>query len=208
MAEEAAAAAQDNTEEAGENEEAVAAKAAEEAKAAEDAKAAEAKVAEEEAAAAKNKEYALKLEEGSSLSASDIDRISTLAKEKGLSEEDAKELVTGQEAAVRTYKDAQMQEVEDVRTGWSEASKSDKEFGGEKFDENMGVAKTAIDKFGSPEFKQALEDTGFGNHPEVVRVFYRIGEAMANDKLVTAESQVGGKKETADVLYHTSAEKS
>ncbi len=202
MSDEAAAATQDNTEEAGGNEEAVAA----EAKAAEEVKAAEAKAAEEEAAA-KNKEYALKLEEGSPLSDSDIDRISTLAKEKGLSEEDAKALVTGQEAAVNGYKDAQMQEVEDVRTGWTEDSKSDKEFGGEEFDANMAVAKTAIDEYGSAEFKKALEDTGFGNHPEVVRVFYRIGKAMANDKLVTAESQVTGKKETADVLYPSSVDK-
>ena len=152
-------------------------------------------------------EYALKLEEGSPLSDSDIDRISTLAKEKGLSEEDAKALISGEEAAVTGYKDAQMQEVEDVRSSWVEESKSDKEFGGEEFDANMATAKTAIDKYGSAEFKKALEDTGFGNHPEVVRTFYRIGEAMANDKLVTAESQVSGKLETANVLYPTSVEK-
>jgi len=154
-----------------------------------------------------HKEFVLKLEEGSPLSDSDIDRISTLAKEKGLSEGDAKELIAGQEAAVNVYKDAQMQDVEDVRTEWVEESKSDKEFGGEEFDANMAVAKTAIDKYGSAEFKKSLEDTGFGNHPEVIRVFYRIGKAMANDKLITAESTVGNKPSDADILYPTSVEK-
>lgn len=198
MAEEGAAAAQANPEEAAAEVEA--------AKVAEEAKASEAKAA-DAAAAEKHKEFVLKLEEGSLLSDSDIDRISTLAKEKGLSEEDAKALMSGENAAVNTYKDAQMQEVEDVRASWVDDSKADKEFGGEEFDANMAVAKTAIDAYGSAEFKKSLEDTGFGNHPEVVRTFFRIGKAMANDKLVTAESTVGNRPSDAAVLYPTSVEK-
>lgn len=202
MPDEAAAATQDNTEEAGEIKE-VETKEEKggggEAASKDTTKKVETK---EEV-----KEFTLKLEDDSPLSDSDIDRISTLAKEKGLTEEDAKTLVSGEEAAVNGYKNAQLQEVEDVRATWVEDSKSDKEFGGEEFDANTAVAKTAIDKYGSAEFKKALEDTGFGNHPEVVRTFYRIGKAMANDKLVTAESQVSGKKDTADVLYPSSASK-
>ena len=201
MSDEATAATQANTEEAGASTE-VETK-SEESAAAETKTEETTKVETTE----KHAEFVLKLEEGSLLSDSDIDRISTLAKEKGLSEEDAKALMSGENAAVTGYKDAQMQEVEDVRTSWVEESKSDKEFGGEEFDANMAVAKTAIDKYGSAEFKKSLEDTGFGNHPEVVRTFYRIGQAMANDKLVTAESTVGNKPSDADVLYPTSVEK-
>lgn len=200
MSDEAAAATQANTEEAGASTEV-------ETKSEESAAAATTEETTKVEAKEKHAEFVLKLEEGSPLSDSDIDRISTLAKEKGLSEEDAKALVSGEEAAVSTYKDAQMQEVEDVRTSWVEESKSDKEFGGEEFDANMAVAKTAIDKYGSAEFKKSLEDTGFGNHPEVVRTFFRIGQAMANDKLVTAESTVGNKPSDADVLYPSSVEK-
>lgn len=56
-----------------------------------------------------------------------------------------------------------------------------------------------MDKFGSPELKQYLNETGLGNHPELVRIFANIGKAMSEDGLVTGNS--GGVKSAADVLF-------
>ena len=67
---------------------------------------------------------------------------------------------------------------------WSEAVKTDKEIGGEKLAENLAVAKRAVDTFGSQALKDLLNQTGLGNHPEVVKAFYKAGKAISEDGFV------------------------
>jgi hypothetical protein len=85
---------------------------------------------------------------------------------------------------------------------WADAVKTDKELGGEKYAENLAVAKKAIDTFGSPELRAVLNKTGLGSHPEVVRAFYKVGKQISEDSFVTG-SKVAPKKSTAEVLYPT-----
>lgn len=79
--------------------------------------------------------------------------------------------------------------------GWGESVRTDKEFGGDKLDENLGLAKKAVEKFGSPELQKLLDSPdkggfGLGNHPEVVRLFYRIGKAISEDGFVRGGATV------------------
>lgn len=83
---------------------------------------------------------------------------------------------------------------------WATAVKTDKELGGDKYAENLAVAKKAIDAFGSPELRAVLKQTGLGNHPEVVRAFFRVGKQISEDAFVSG-SKVAPKKSTAEVLY-------
>lgn len=73
-------------------------------------------------------------------------------------------------------------DVEKIHTGWIETAKSDKEYGGEKFSENLAVAKLGLEGE-APEFVKMLNDTGMGSHPEMVRHFFRIGKTRAQDKI-------------------------
>lgn len=74
-----------------------------------------------------------------------------------------------------------------VQESWAAQSKADKEFGGEKLTENLSVAKKALETFGTPELRQLLNDSGIGNHPEVVRLFYRAGKAISEDRFVSGQ---------------------
>lgn len=87
---------------------------------------------------------------------------------------------------------------------WAASSTSDKEFGGDKLQENLAVAKKARDAFGTPALTTLLNKTGLGNHPEIVRVFYRAGQAISEDRLVTGGQ--GGQSNTGDArrLYAAS----
>ena len=78
----------------------------------------------------------------------------------------------------------QAQEVEKARTEWAERSQSDEEFGGESFESNIEVAKSALNAFGTDPFKQLLQESGLGNHPEVIRFMYRAGKAISEDSYV------------------------
>jgi len=103
----------------------------------------------------------------------------------------AKELDLPQEAAQKVLDKVapviqarQAEQVEKARVEWAEDSKSDDEFGGETFDANLEVAKSALDAFGTSTFKQLLSESGLGNHPEVIRFMYRAGKAISEDSYV------------------------
>lgn len=85
------------------------------------------------------------------------------------------------------------------RQTWVAAVKSDKEFGGDKLPENLAVAKKAMDAFASPELRALLIKSGMGNHPEMVRAFYRAGKAISADNYVA-----GGKTRTSQPFYDKS----
>jgi hypothetical protein len=70
---------------------------------------------------------------------------------------------------------------------WGEAVKTDQEIGGAKLDENLAVARRAVDAFGSPALKELLNTTGLGNHPEVVKAFYKAGKAISEDGFVRGQ---------------------
>ena len=103
----------------------------------------------------------------------------------------AKELDLPQEAAQKVLDKVapviqarQAEQVERARVEWAEESKSDDEFGGETFNANLEVAKTALNAFGTDPFKQLLSESGLGNHPEVIRFMYRAGKAISEDSYV------------------------
>lgn len=97
---------------------------------------------------------------------------------------------------------------------WADETKQDKEIGGggdkATLDKNLALVAKARDAFATPELLALLapfdaktnpNGTGFGNHPEVVRLFMRLGGSISEDnKLVTGS---GSKQEqtAAQKLY-------
>lgn len=77
--------------------------------------------------------------------------------------------------------------------------RADKEIGGDKLTANIGMAQKALDQFGTPELRTYLEQTGLGNHPDLVRCFMKIGKSMGEDSMVMAGN--GGQRSAAEVLY-------
>ena len=103
------------------------------------------------------------------------------ARENGLSQEKAAGLLAKLAPAMAQR---QQQAIEAVRAEWEGQSKADSEFGGPKLTENLAVAKRAMDQFGTPELTALLNETGLGNHPEIIRAFYRAGKAISEDSFV------------------------
>lgn len=70
-------------------------------------------------------------------------------------------------------------------TGLADASKADKEIGGEKLAENAGHAKQFIEKFGrgekGAEVFKVLTETGMGNHPAIIALLAKAHKAMSED---------------------------
>jgi hypothetical protein len=153
---------------------------------------------EAEAATEKNapESYDLKSPEGIEI---DTDAFTAFAKDADLTQDQAQKLLEKMAPAMVARQQAA---VEQARQQWVSDAKADKEFGGEKLSENLGVAKKAMDKFGSPELKALLEQSGLGNHPEVIRFFFRAGKAVSEDRVVTGSAR--GQAFDARSLYPNS----
>lgn len=137
--------------------------------------------------------YEFKAPEGRQFDNEVIASFSEIAKELNLTQESAQKML---DKVAPKMAERQAQQVEAIRQEWASLSQNDKEFGGEKITENLSVAKRALDTFGTPELRSLLNDSGLGNHPELIRFFFRAGKAISEDSKVigtgsTAPSKAG-----------------
>tara|TARA_R100000656_G_scaffold27903_2_gene24423 strand:+ start:285 stop:908 length:624 start_codon:yes stop_codon:yes gene_type:complete len=120
----------------------------------------------------------------------------TFAKENNLTQEQAQRGVD----MVAKMKEAEMAQWVEQQKSWVDDAKSDAEYGGEKFDENISIAVKARDSFGTPEFNEMLDSSGLGNHPEMIRFLNRVGKAISEDSVVVGGANTTEKTREA-VLY-------
>lgn len=148
------------------------------------------------------KEYnSLEKPEDSLLSDSDMERILSQAKEEGLSKEDAQKQVELADSVLKTNAESVAERHNELSEKWVQECKEDKEIGGEKFDESVSHAQRALKKFGTEKLMESLNETRFGNNPEVLRVFARIGKAMSPDDLILPGVESEKKRSYEDVFY-------
>jgi hypothetical protein len=145
--------------------------------------------------------YDLKIADGSKLSTEEVDKIVAYAKEQGLSQEAAQKLLDSQNEIVSKFESERMDEFKQTVDEWKTQAQKDPEYGGAEFTRNVELAKRVVSRYGSQEFAQALDESGFGNHPELLRVFVRIGQAMGEDRLVTSATGGGSQKTLEDIFY-------
>ncbi len=140
--------------------------------------------------------------EGMTLNAEAMTELKTFAKEKNLSQEDAQKLADLGAKTVQKVEAGYREKIEQAQTQWAESSRTDKEFGGDNLNANLSVAKKALDTFGSSELSTLLKDSGLGNHPEIIRAFYRVGKAISEDKLVAGTTKPA-ETDTLKKMYPT-----
>lgn len=124
--------------------------------------------------------YEIKMPEGVELDKAAADEFTAIAKELKLSAADAQKVADVGAKMAQRQAEAHANLVE----SWVEQVKTDKEIGGDKLNENLAVARKAIDTFGTPELKDVLNATGLGNHPAVIKAFYKAGKAISEDAFV------------------------
>lgn len=110
--------------------------------------------------------------------------LTSLAKESGATAEAASALLQRMGLYHQTVQEYQSKE-------WAEASRNDPEFGGVHLEQNLGIAKQAMEQFCPPALQEMLGRSGMGNHPDVIRMFLNIGKAMSEDKVVTGAPAAG-----------------
>lgn len=169
----------------------------------------------------------MKLPEKSTLDAAVLERTAATARELGLSNDAAQKALefVNQEVATREAAflaahnpgdpeknippgDAWVKQ----QDAWKAAALADPDLGAgkpEQLEARAGLAMRAFDKFSTPQFRDAVRRTGFGSHPEFVKVFVKIGEAMSESSLAVPDATGGSASEAErlNALYPSMATK-
>jgi len=140
--------------------------------------------------------YEFAMPEGITLDKTASDEFSAVAKELKLDQ------ATAQKVADVGIKMAQRQQevFETTKAAWAEQSRTDKDIGGDNFDQNMAVALKTLNTFGSPELKDVLNASGLGNHPAVIKLLVKAGKAISDDGFVSG-SPKGAETDMAKKMF-------
>lgn len=169
-------------------------------------------IAAEEAAAKAAKvpeAYELTAPEGLTLDEEAVTFATPIFKELGLSNEDANKLLPAAAQLVQRTQDQMNQQYEmqvaATRKEWLDSARADPEIGGPNWKESLAVGAKALDLLGAPKgspFRDLLNDSGLGNHPEVIRIFAKVGRAIGDDpQFLRSNGAHQPKRDRAETLY-------
>lgn len=123
------------------------------------------------------------LGEYGTLAEADAEGFTQAAREYGLTQDKAQKIIDSMAPVMVKKLNERLQGYVD---GWQKAAQADPEIGGANYQAKLGVAKIAYQRFATPELKQMLSQSGLGTNPEILRLFYRVGQTLQQDQGVRA----------------------
>ena len=126
--------------------------------------------------------YEFNLPEGMEMDTVMVEKAEPLFKDLGLSQEQADKVVELYAGQIQTQAEAYQKTIE----GWKDETIKTL---GSTWQAELSVATRFIDKYGTEEVRTVLNDTGLGNHPEVVKMFIKAGKAFGNDSFPTGTNK-------------------
>jgi len=133
--------------------------------------------------------YDFKFDEGVNIDGEVLTSFSEIAKEIDLPQDSAQKIL---DKIAPKFAERQAAEITNLHNSWAEQTRLDPELGGEKLEENLSFAKKTMDRYGNPELTAFLNESGLGNHPEMIRAFYNIGKKISEDTYVGNSNGMNG----------------
>lgn len=124
--------------------------------------------------------YELKAPEGYPINDDALKNLNALCRDAKLSKAQGEAVLKYLHGNYTSWQEGQAAQVKK----WAEEARADKEFGGDKFDTNVADARRGLATFDTDgSIRAMLEETGYGNHPAVLKIFARVGKALGEDRL-------------------------
>lgn len=95
------------------------------------------------------------------------------------------------DAYVQRMMDGQSNSVLDQQRQFEDWGNEIKKEYGTAYDEKVGMARRAVRAFGSDNLSDMLNDTGLGNHPEMIRAFAKIGAELSTSRQFKDAEEAG-----------------
>ena len=140
--------------------------------------------------------YAIKAPQGSELDPEFMPAILPALKKSGITNEQLQTIAEGYIEFSKAIPQRMLARDLDITA-------KDPEIGGLRYAQTLREVTLALDSFADPEFKQFVQQAGIANRLAFVRVFQRIGSAMARagDRPVRGEPDMAPAITTAQKLY-------
>jgi len=126
--------------------------------------------------------------EGFTVDPSLVQNADPVLREIGLSNEAANKLLPVARDIMARTQESLVRQIEDAaavqKKTWYDAFVADPEIGGARRGETEHFAAKGLDALGYAQghpFREALNNSGFGNHPDMIRAFRRLGELVGED---------------------------
>lgn len=151
--------------------------------------------------------YEFKTPDGNDYGEEIVAEFSDIAKENNWTQEQASKILSRLGDSLQKN---QENYAESTFKQWKTLVKDDKEIGGENLKETLEIAGRGVEAFGNKELKELFDETGIGSHPEMIRMFAKIGKLVSPDGKVVgngdAAADAGGLEsmsddEKAEVLF-------
>lgn len=150
--------------------------------------------------------YEFKMPEGVTLDSEVGKQFEAVARDVKLPQEKAQALLDLAVKQIQGQTARTMQQWTEQRQAWVQELQRDQEFGGGRFQETIQRAQRALTKFGSPTLTKFLDESGYGDNSELIRMLARIDKALGEDKLVDGGS-AGSAMDVASLLYPSATKK-
>lgn len=164
----------------------------------------------EDAAPVVPEKYELKASEGlPELDAEAVALAEPVFKEIGLTNEQAQQLVPVAEQFAQRIAEqmeaAATANVAQQRAAWLAEAQAAEDIGGAKWSDTLVAAAKGLDALGFTKgtpFRDLLDDSGLGNHPDMIRAWLKVGRAVSEDSdFVRSGVATAGARTLADTLY-------
>jgi hypothetical protein len=148
-----------------------------------------------------------KLPENTEISKEAMGEFTELFKESNLTQDQAQKFIEKGAQAVQNAIDGFVnqwteQAAQKVQS-WHDTRAKDSEIGGndEAQKKVLADASHVVKAIGGENLMKALDETGAGNHPEIIRAFFRMRPYIGEDGKFISGNAGGRQKSTAEVLY-------
>ena len=132
----------------------------------------------------------------------------TLFAEQRLPQEQAQKLVDLYVARANAAAERNVAAWRDTQEKWAGEVKADPDIGGPRFPASVAAASRAIEWARVPGLKEALDMTGAGNNPAIVKAFVRFGQALAEDRFAAGNGGALDQRSIAERLYNNTPKQS
>jgi len=152
--------------------------------------------------------YTLTMPDGVEVDQELLDAIGSDFKELGLTTRQAQQLADKFIETQSRRGAAQAENWANRVQGWADEARRDRDIGGHKWQGTVSSAQRALSTLGTPALREYLNASGGGNHPELIRIFAKVGSMIREDNPPTGGADGGGRKaETAHLLFPNDAPK-
>lgn len=146
--------------------------------------------------------YSFTMPDGMEVDKPLADAFTPVAKELGLSNEQANKLASVYAGHVQAETKQLAEAWVKQNETWQGELKADPEFGGARYGQTVKDVHAGILKSGGEALAKALGESGMGDHPEIVKAFARIGRMFREDALVKGNTTPVPKEKAAkEVLF-------